>query len=105
MELVVRANGQAGNEQLPDSARAALAAGVPARMPLIEIAYHAYPSRVRRPDREPYPGRTVHQARTSAQDLICLHIGAFADSQQVQIAYLGGEGIGISLHIAVAIFL
>ena len=62
--LVSRAFAQLGNKNLPDSAGAP-PHGVPARVPVIEIADHRNRLGIRRPDGKAHPAHAVnvHQVR------------------------------------------
>ena len=82
-------------EQLPDPRAAAHAHRVPAPVPLVEIADHADPPRVGRPDGEtdaadPFDGRYVR-----AQLLVGAMVCAFSEQMEVVIRKDRGEPVGV----------
>ena len=91
----MRTRCQAGNEQFPDAAAAAITHGMTASIPVIEIPGHAHPHGVGSPDGKTHPGNAIHGERMRAEHAPKLPMAAFGEQVQIQFAQLGRERVGI----------
>ena len=103
--LVPGAVGHARDEQLPHARHAERAHRERAAVPVVEVAGHAHPAGVRRPDREGHPGHLVDLADVRAQDLPQLLVPALPDQVEVVLAELRQEPVRILGHRLVRIVL
>ena len=94
-ELVARAFGHAGQEELPDAAFAAQPHRMAPRVPGVEVADDADLRRVRRPHGEARAGHVQHHALRRAQHLERPQMGALAEQPHVELAKHRREAVGI----------
>ena len=74
-----------GNEDLPDSRGAAIAHGMPAAVPVIEIADDADSLRIRCPDGEVHAAKALVRSNMGTEPLIIAVVRPFAEQVQVEI--------------------
>ena len=104
LELVARARGHAGQEDLPHAAFAAQPHRMAAAVPVIEVADHADAHRVGRPHREAAAGHAIaSRAGRRAEDLEGAQVRAFAQQPGVHLAQHRAEAIGVVEQRALAV--
>ncbi len=81
--LVKRAFAQAGHEQLPEAAGDVLSHGVPAVVPVVEVAHHAHPAGIGGPQGEIHPFHPVDHPQVRAQAVVALPVPAFVEQIQI----------------------
>ena len=79
LELVDRADGQFGDEDLPQAAVEPLAHLAAPSVPLVEVADHGHPRRIRRPDREQDAVDALVVDELGAEPAVELAMRALAD--------------------------
>ena len=95
LELVERTGGQAGHEQLPDPAFRALAHGMAAAVPAIEVADDADPRGARRPHAEGDAVDRVDGKRLRPQPVIELQVIALGEQVGIDLAEQQSERVGV----------
>jgi hypothetical protein len=78
---------------------------VAAAVPLVEVAHHRNPRRIRRPHRKAGAGHVIDLHGTRAQAVGQLAVTTFLQQMQIQLAQQQAESIGVFglLHAAAAI--
>ena len=95
LELVAVARPDAGQEDLPDAARAERAHRVRAAVPVVEVADDGDRLRGRGPDGERGAAHAVELAHVRAEPLPQLLVAALADQVQVELADRGQEAVRV----------
>ena len=93
-EFVEAAFGERGDENLPD-AGGAVAHGMDAAVPAVEIADDADAQRVGRPDGEMHAGDSGNFAEMRAELVVILEMSAFAEEVKIVIGENGRESEGV----------
>ncbi len=101
--LVGAARPDARQEDLPDAALAAQAHRVAAAVPVVEVAHHADPRRVRRPDRERGAGHPFAFAHDRPQHLVGAQVLAFGQQPGVGVAEHRREAVRVLEHRAATV--
>ena len=96
LELVAGPDGEVGDEELPDAARAERAHGVALAVPAVVIAHHADRGRVGCPDRERHALLVTLRAGMGSQRLPQPLVTAFGAQMKVQVA----EGRRVTVRVA-----
>ena len=86
---------EVGNEDLPDPRRAAIAHGMSAAVPVIEIADDADPLRVGSPDGEVNSAKALMGSEMGTEPLVIAVVRPFAEQVQVKIGEDRPKEIGI----------
>jgi len=84
-----------GREDLPDAALAAQPHHVPPAVPLVEVADHRDPARIRRPDREGHAAHAVDLAQVGAELLVGPQVRALGQQPDVGLAEHRREAIRV----------
>ena len=84
--FVVGTLGHARKKHFPNPRRTALSHRMALTIPVVEVADHRHPPRVRCPHREMHPGNVVDVHRMRAQRLPQPQVGAFAEQVLVDLA-------------------
>ena len=95
LELVNLAFAEIGNEDLPDSGGSAVPHGMPAAVPVIEVAGHADTLGVGRPDGEVNSAEAFMGSQVGPQPLVVAEMRALAQKVKVEIGEHRLESIGI----------
>ncbi len=95
LELVVLTGGEARHEQLPDAAVAPQAHRVTAPVPIVEVADHADPAGIRRPDREAVAVDAVEGAGMGPEHAVDEVAADLAQAVDLVLLQRGTEAVGI----------
>lgn len=84
-----------GNEEFPDSGRAARAHGMDAAVPIIENTDEADAARGRRPDGEVNAGNSGDGAKMRAEFFVSVVVAALAHEMEIEFADEVRKGVGV----------
>lgn len=91
------AGAELGKEQLPDAGRAAIAHGMDAAVPAIEVADDADATSAGRPDGEVHAGDTIDGFDVGAELFVGVVVTAFAHEVEVEFSEEKREGVGVEI--------